>query len=195
MFRTKVCQLESEACLREAKAVIREGGVLVYPTDTLYGFGVDARNNSALKRLSKLKGREGPWSVTVSDKPMLRRYGEIPGERWDFIKSHLPGKVTFILLSRPSDLSPRVLGKNKTIGIRIPGHDFPVRLTRALRFPITSTSVNRTGEPPINDPESIVEVFGSEVDLIVDGGILSPSRGSRIYDLSGDEITVLRESE
>ncbi|MEE9166654.1 MAG: Sua5/YciO/YrdC/YwlC family protein, partial [Candidatus Neomarinimicrobiota bacterium] len=129
----------SEACLKQAQAVILEGGILIYPTDTLYGFGVDPRNNSALERLSRLKGRGGPWSIAVPDEAMLRQYGEVSHESWKFIESHLPGKVTFVLRAKQSDLSPYVLAKNNTVGMRIPHHPFPVKLTAELRFPITST--------------------------------------------------------
>lgn len=191
----KICKSASEDCLEQAVAVIRRGGILVYPTDTLYGFGVDARNNSALKQLSKLKGRRGPWTISVSDIETIKMVVEIPPDRIDFILSHLPGKVTFILKAKTSNLSPQILSKNKTIGIRIPDHPFPMKLAGRLQFPITSTSVNRTGENPLNDPKKIAKMFGDEIDLIVDDGILPPSKGSRIYDLSGEKITILRESQ
>lgn len=123
---------------------------------------------------------------------MLETYGEIPPDKREFVSSHLPGRVTVILKARKSDLSPAVLGPRLTVGIRIPGHPFPVRLTERLRFPITTTSVNRTGKIPLNDPAAILNQFGDEVDLIVDGGRLPPSAGSRIYNLSGKDITVVR---
>jgi len=187
-----IYQVSSKHCLKQAELVILSGDILVYPTDTLYGFGVDARNKFALKKLSKLKGRKGPWSICVSDQKMLNKYAKIPPDRMDFVMSHLPGSTTFILQTKRSDLSPSVMSKNKTIGIRIPDHPFPIKLTKQLQFPITSTSVNRTGENPLNDPDIIKKTFGNKISLIIDNGLLPHSKGSRIYDLTGKEITILR---
>lgn len=192
MVKRVTYRIESEKCLEEAESVILGGGIIVYPTDTLYGLGVDVRNNSALSKLSELKKRDGPWSVAVSNMDMLKTYANIPKERHEFVNSHLPGKVTVILHARSSRISPRILGRNRTIGVRIPHHPFPVELTERLGFPITSTSVNRTGEAPLNDPEVIQRMFGNEIDLIVDGGILPPSAGSRIYRITSEKITILR---
>lgn len=189
----EICPAASEECLEKGEDVIRTGEILVYPTDTLYGFGVDARNISAVERLSVLKERNGPWSLLVTDMEMLERYAEIPDDKRSFVVSHVPGKVTLILRAKKSDLSPDVLGENRTIGVRIPNHPYPIHLTARLRFPITTTSVNRTGQPPLNNPDTIVRVFGDEIALIADGGTLPPSTGSRVYDLSADEITLLRD--
>lgn len=194
MSMIKICQLNSEDCLKQAEAIIRSGGILVYPTDTLYGLGVDARNDSAVEKLSTLKRRKGPWSVSVSDIEMLNTYAEIPLDKIDFVMSHIPGKVTFIFRAKISNLSHHILGEKNTIGMRIPDHPFPIKLAERLQFPVTSTSVNRTGENPINDPKMIANLFGNEIDMIVDDGILPPSGGSRIYDFSGKKITILRNS-
>ena len=190
----KICHIDSEDCLEQAESVIRNGDILVYPTDTLYGFGVDAGNNSALEKLIDLKERKGPWSVTVSDIDMLSKYAEIPQDRMDFILSHLPGGVTVILPAKRPGLSPHIFSGHNTIGVRIPDHSFPVKLTHRLQFPITSTSVNRTGEDPINNPETIKKTFKDRISLIVDDGVLPHSKGSRIYDLTEKEITLLRDN-
>ncbi|MFQ6674310.1 MAG: L-threonylcarbamoyladenylate synthase [Fidelibacterota bacterium] len=190
----KIYQIPLEGCLDEGEKVILAGGILVYPTDTLYGLGVDARSSSAVERLGQVKGRGGPWSVVVCDLNMLNRYARVPEDKKPFVNSHLPGKATLILPARLSDLSPAVMGGRQTVGIRIPRHPFPVDLTRRLGFPITTTSVNRTGQDPLNDPERIARVFGDDVDLIAHVGPLPRSRGSRIYDLTGKKINVVRDS-
>jgi len=182
-----------DSLIRAAK-VIQDGGVVVYPTDTLYGLGVDARDDDAILRLSRMKGREGPWSVAVADMEMLKQYAHVPAGREEFIQSHLPGKVTVILPAVQSSLSQMVQSDLQTVDIRTPDHFFVIELVRRLDFPITSTSVNRTAEPPLNDPGTIIELFGAEVDLIIDAGILPPSAGSRIYDLSGETIKTVRNS-
>lgn len=191
---TLICDAASSDCLTRAAKVIQDGGVLVYPTDTLYGFGVDARDDDAIRKLSRIKGRGGPWSVAVSDLEMVQRYASLPEMQRDFAASRLPGKVTLILPAVTSDMTAAVLGPDQTVGIRIPDHFFVIELVRRLDFPITSTSVNRTGEEPLNDPHTIAELFAMEVDLIIDAGILPPSSGSRIYDLSGETIKTVRDS-
>ncbi|MFQ6615371.1 MAG: L-threonylcarbamoyladenylate synthase [Fidelibacterota bacterium] len=187
-----ICKLNSPDCLPRAEQVILEGGLLVYPTDTLYGFGVDARSPTALELLTRIKGRGGPYSIAVASLEMVETHGDIPDERRAFVLSHLPGKVTIIVKARTQGLSSRVLGPGGTVGIRMPDHPFPTKLTERLNFPITTTSVNRTGEPPLNDPAAIARQFANDVDLIVDGGPLPASRGSTVYDLTGKEIAVLR---
>lgn len=189
-----ICKLDSENCLDIAERVILDGGVVVYPTDTLYGFGVDARNVSTLERLSQIKGRGGPWSIIVSSQEMAEIYGQISEDKRAFVDAHVPGKVTLIVKARKTEVSSRVLGPGGTVGFRIPDHSFPIQLTKRLNFPITSTSVNRTGKPPMNDPAAIEKHFGNEVQLIVDGGRLPSTRGSAVYDLSGKDIRVIRYS-
>ena len=191
----RTCDVTSPDSLSKSADVIQGGGVLVYPTDTLYGFGVDARDDDALQRLSHIKGKGGPWSVAVSDLEMLQCYATLRGTQRDFATSHLPGKVTLILPSVLTDIATPVLGPDQTVGVRIPDHLFVIELVRRLDFPITSTSVNRTGEEPLNDPHAIAELFGAEVDLIIDAGILPPSAGSRIYDLTGETIETVRDSD
>lgn len=190
---TTLCKIDSPHCFPRAQEVIVDGGVVVYPTDTLYGFGVDAHSPRAVRGLNLLKGRQGPLSIAVASLEMVEAYGEIHDDKREFVVSHLPGKVTLILKARPSDLAPELLGPNQTVGIRIPDHPFPIDLTRKLDAPITTTSVNRTGEPPLNDPDRIVQEFGDEVDLVVDDGPLPPSGGSAVYDLTGREITLRRD--
>ena len=133
--------------------------------------------------------------MAVSDLEMLQRYATLRGTQRDFAPSHLPGKITLILPSVLTDIATSVLGPDQTVGIRIPDHLFVIELVKRLDFPITSTSVNRTGEKPLNDPHAIAELFGMEVDLIIDAGILPPSAGSRIYDLTGETIETVRDSD
>ena len=191
----RTCDVTSPDSLSKAAEVIQSGGVLVYPTDTLYGLGVDARDDDAIMKLSRMKGRGGPWSVAVSNLEMLQRYATLRGTQRDFAPSHLPGKITLILPAVLTDIAASVLGPDQTVGIRIPDHLFVIELVKRLDFPITSTSVNRTGEKPLNDPHAIAELFGMEVDLIIDAGILPPSAGSRIYDLTGETIETVRDSD
>lgn len=187
-----ICNIKSNECLNRAADIIKNGGVVVYPTDTLYGFGVDATNDRAVNRLAQLKERGGPWSIVVADFKMLELYCDISKNIKEFITSNIPGKVTLILTVKDSSLSRDILSEEGTVGIRIPEHPFPIKLVKELGYPITTTSVNRTGEVPLNDPHKIAQEFGEMIDMIVDDGPLTLSTGSRIYDVSSDEIKILR---
>jgi len=91
--------------LETAIEILTNGGVIIYPTDTLYGIGVDATNDSAIKKLSTLKGRKGPWSIIVSDLEMLNRFASVLPEHQTLVNNKLPGKVTVILRTRSTELS------------------------------------------------------------------------------------------
>lgn len=182
----------SQKTITEAVEIIASGGAVVYPTDTLYGLGVDARNKAAVARLSQIKGRPGPWSVAVADFEMLTEHCEVPYHHRTFVKSQLPGAVTLILPGASIRVAADVYGADGTVGVRIPDHPVPMALAKSLGGPITSTSVNRTGESPLSDPRVISVIFGGEIDLIIDEGTLPASGGSTIYDLTADKIKTVR---
>ena len=123
-------------------------------------------------------------SIAVSDFKMLKKFCSIPKLHSEFVRERLPGPVTMIFPGISKKLAPAVLGRNKSVGVRIPENSFSQELISKFGRPITSTSVNRTGQSPLNDPSLIRKTFASEIDLILDAGILSPSSGSSIYDLS-----------
>ncbi|MCK4903802.1 MAG: threonylcarbamoyl-AMP synthase, partial [Candidatus Marinimicrobia bacterium] len=154
---------------------LEEGGVIVYPTDTLYGFGADATNDKAIKKIYQIKGRSGPMSVMAADKNMAVDWMEITGEQIEIVKPYLGGAQTLIIPVKDNIVCTKILGDNNTLGIRIPDNHFCNELSFQLGKPIISTSVNRTGEQPINDPFNIKSRFGSEVDLLIDAGTLPES--------------------
>lgn len=172
---------------------LEEGGVIVYPTDTLYGFGADATNDEAIDKINRIKGRSGPMSVMAADKNMAVDWMEITGEQIEIVKPYLGGAQTLIIPVKDNIVCTKILGDNNTLGIRIPDNHFCNELSFQLGKPIISTSVNRTGEQPINDPFNIKSRFGSEVDLLIDAGTLPESKGSTIYQLKDNNIIILRK--
>ena len=188
----KVLSTSSSEALVQAADVLNNGGIVAYPTDTLYGLGADALNSTAVQRVSQIKGRSGPWSIAVSDHKMLAKYCVINKNHATFVTQNLPGSVTLILPGSAETLAPDLLGDDCSIGIRIPDNSISINLVRKLGRPITSTSVNRSGEPAMNDPTQIAEQFSEEIDLILDAGTLPPSSGSIIYNLTRDPIEKLR---
>ena len=190
---SKVIKIDDPEIYEQAADVIRDGGIIIYPTDTLYGFGVDARNNAAVEQLFAIKGRAGPWSIAVSNMEMLERYALVSKIDRSKVENYLPGPVTLILPFSDSDISSSIISERQTIGIRIPDYSFPRSLIEKLGFPITSTSVNRTGTPALNDPREIKSEFDDEFNLLIDAGVLPTSKGSTIIDLSGKTIQIVRD--
>ncbi len=175
---------------------IRSGGLVVYPTDTLYGLGADAENRAAAERLAKVKGREGPFSVMVGHLEQLEEYGLVSPQIADKFINMLPGPYTILLPPRhPEQLSSLVKGAGGKVGFRVPGHPFIHKAFRLAKGLVITTSVNHVGQPPLQDPEAIQATFASEVDLLVDDGKLPPSRGSTVVDLTTTPCQVIRQGD
>ena len=182
---------------------IRAGDLVAYPTDTLYGLGADAENHAAVRHLAEIKGREGPFSVMVGHLEQLEEYGLVSQEIADKLAGMLPGPYTILLPPRcPEKLSSWIIGPGEKVGFRVPRHPFiraafpygSLRDQQARGLVIT-TSVNQAGQPPLQDPEAIQDQFERQIDLLVDGGVLPPSRGSTIVDLTTAPWQVIRQGD
>ena len=173
--------------------VLDSGGIIAYPTDTLYGFGADATNDSAIDRINLIKGRSGPMSVIAADQKMAIGWMDIDTEQIDKVLTCLGGPKTLIVPVNPSIVSAKILGIENTLGIRIPDNDFCNKISAVFGKPLISTSVNRSGNAPMNDPQLIGQEFNSEIDLLVDSGTMPASSGSTIYQLKDNNIIILRK--
>jgi len=185
--------LSSKNALQAANNVILFGGIIVYPTDTLYGFGVDARNEAAIKKLNDIKNRTGPMSVIAPNINTVLNWTNISYEDWELVKKFLRGPTTIILPVKKGIVHSSILGKDGTLGIRIPSHSFGTKLTSKLGFPITTTSVNKTNENPLNKPRDIIDKFDGKFELLIDDGDLPNSKGSIIYKLEKSKLSILRK--
>ena len=173
--------------------ILKKGGVIVYPTDTLYGFGVDANNNYALKRINKLKNRHSPMSVIAYRFEQAMSWTNIKEKDIEIAKKILDSSSTLILDAKKNIVSNKILGKNNTtLGVRIPKHKYCYDISKEYGKPITTTSVNRSGEQPLNDPKSISKIFGESIDLLIDDGKIKKSAGSKIYELKGSQAIRIR---
>lgn len=181
--------------ITRAKKVLLDGGVIVYPTDTVYGFGVDALDEEAVERLFTLKGRDPkkPLLVMMADVQMAREYVLFTPESKRLLDTFLPGPLTLVLPRNP-DAPERFFPGAATVGIRIPNDSFCIALSHALAHPITSTSVNMSGAESLVDPDDIETMFGDSIDMLVDGGVRNNSP-STIVDFSGEIPVVVREGE
>lgn len=175
---------------------IRSGGLVAYPTDTLYGLGADAENSTAAERLTKLKGRAGPFSVMVGHPGQLVEYGLVSPDNAVKFAAMLPGPYTVLLQpQQPERLAPQVIGPGGMVGFRVPAHQFVQEAFIATMGLVVTTSVNYTGQPPLQDPGVIQDQFGEQLDLLVDGGVLPPSRGSTVYDTTTTPWQVIRRGD
>ncbi len=173
--------------------VLKNGGVIAYPTDTVYGFGCDLYNKKAIQRIYQLKRRDPkkPFSFICSDLKNISQYAQVTNQAYKIMKKYLPGPYTFILPG--TKLVPRImLTQRKTVGIRVPANPICLALVKTLGNPIISTSVNFSGAEVLSDPSRIEETFGSQIDLTLDGGIL-PHQPSTVVSLIDDEIQVIRQ--
>lgn len=172
---------------------LRRGGLIIYPTDTIYGLGCDIFNKKAIDRIYQVKqeSRNKPLSFVCADLTDLAQYARpLSNASYRLMKRLLPGPYTFIL-EASRDVPKFMMGKQKTVGIRVPDNEICLAIVRALGRPIISTSVRTPDDELLNDPDMIETRFGKVVDIIVDGGIIL-SDPSTVIDLTGDEPEVLR---
>jgi len=188
----------SEAAIKKVVEVLRDGGLVIYPTDTVYGLGCDITNSRALERIAKIKGiklEKANFSFVCYDLSNLSDYvRQIDTTTFKILKRTLPGPYTFILPGN-NDL-PREFRKKKTVGIRVPDNNIAREIVKMLGNPIVSTSIHDEDEvlEYSTDPELIFEKWQNKVDLVIDGGY-GDNVGSTIIDLSGYEPIVVREGK
>lgn len=188
----------NEAAIKKVVDVLRNGGLVIYPTDTVYGLGCDITNTKALERVAKIKGiklEKANFSFICSDLSNLSDYvKQIDTATFKILKRSLPGPYTFILPGN-NDL-PKEFRKKKTVGIRIPDNNIIIEIVKMLGNPIVSTSIY--DEDAVleysTDPELIFEKWHNLVDLVIDGGY-GDNTPSTIIDLSGYEPEVIREGK
>ena len=171
--------------------VLKKGGVLVYPTDTLYGFGCDAKNEQAINTINTIKNRSGPMSVIAPSKDAVETWLKLPGSgKMDVLKK-LGGATTVIAPVKDKIVSKNISGNNQTLGIRIPVHPFCQKLSQNYSNPITTTSVNRNKQGPLTNPDEIIKEFSQEIQLIIEDGIIE-GVASTVYLFEKNKWTVLR---
>ncbi len=188
----------SEAAIKKVVEVLRDGGLVIYPTDTVYGLGCDITNSRALERIAKIKGiklEKANFSFVCSDLSNLSDYvRQIDTATFKILKRTLPGPYTFILPGN-NDL-PKEFRKKKTVGIRIPDNNIARCLVKELGNPVVSTSIHDDDEviEYSTDPELIFEKWQNLVDVVIDGGY-GDNMASTIIDLSCYEPIVVREGK
>ena len=188
----------NEAAIKKVVEVLKNGGLVIYPTDTVYGLGCDITNTKALERIAKIKGiklEKANFSFVCSDLSNISDYvKQIDTATFKLLKRALPGPYTFILPGN-NDL-PKEFRKKKTVGIRVPDNAIALQIVKQLGNPIVSTSIHDDDEvlEYSTDPELIFEKWQNLVDIVIDGGY-GDNIGSTIIDLSGYEPVIVREGK
>lgn len=178
--------------------VLQAGGLIIYPTDTVYGLGCDITNSKALDKVAKIKGvkpEKANFSFVCNDLSHLSDYvKQIDTTTYKILKRALPGPYTFVLPG--SNSLPKAYKKRKTVGIRIPDNNIARAIVQALGNPIVSTSIHDEDEilEYTTDPELIFEKWQNIVDVVVDGGY-GDNHASTVIDLTTDEPEVIREGK
>lgn len=181
--------------IKKAAEVLRAGGVIIYPTDTVYGFGCDIFQPKAIERICRIKGidpQKANLSFVCSDLSDLSKYAKsITTPQYRFIKNLIPGPFTFILPA--SKEVPKILkSKKDTIGLRVPDHNITHAIAAELGHPILSSSLPGDMVEEYTDPEYIHDKFEKLVDLVIDGGI-GGMEYSTIVDMTEEEPVVIRQ--
>jgi tRNA threonylcarbamoyl adenosine modification protein (Sua5/YciO/YrdC/YwlC family) len=182
----------------KAVKILKRGGLIIYPTDTVYGLGCDITNIKALEKVARIKGvklEKSNFSFVCHDLSNLSDYvKQIDTSVFKILKRALPGAYTFILPGSKS--LPNPFKKRKTVGIRVPDNNIALEIVRQLGNPIISTSIHDEDEvlEYTTDPELILEKWDSLVDLVIDGGY-GDNQASTVIDLSEDTPVILREGK
>jgi len=180
--------------------ILREGGIIIFPTDTLYGLGCDIHHHKAVEKVARLKGLDfntAKFSFICYDLSSLSEYTkQVDTPIYKIMKKNLPGPFTFIL--NASNKVPKILkNKKKTVGIRIPNNNIIREIVNELGNPILTTSIHDTEDEIIEyltDPELIYEKYRDNVDVVIDGGF-GKVQGSCIVDCTKDGYEIIREGE
>ena len=187
--------LEDKRALEIAISMVQQGGVIAFPTDTVYGIGGSLSHPGALTRIYDIKGRshEKPLPVLVSQPEVIDTLTDEPDPELLRLASHFwPGPLTIVLKAGDS-LPAEVIAPDGTFGVRIPDHSIALTIAQHNGGAIAASSANRSGDPPACRAEEILEALGGEIDVILDGGIAPQSLASTVIRRDGDTITVIRE--
>ena len=181
--------------IRHIAEVLRNGGIIIFPTDTVYAFGCSIFNAAGVEFIAKLKNhdlRKSNLSFICSEMSQISEYAKMDDLAFMLMKKNLPGPFTFIL--NGSSKLPKLFKNKKTVGIRMPKNEIALAIVRELGNPLMTSSIFTTedSEEYYTDPELIDEEYGSQVDLVIDGG-MGGSVHSTIVDCTEDEPEVVRE--
>jgi len=183
--------------IQQAVDVLRRGGVICYPTDTMYGIGCDIFNQKAIKRIYQMKQRpkDKPFSFVCDSLTNISQYGHVGNTAYRMMRKNLPGPYTFVLSG--TKLVPKImLTKQKTVGIRVPSHRVCLSILEELGNPLLNTSAQPSDDDdmPVRTADDVDLLFGKQLDLIIDSGEIIPEPSS-VISLLDDQPEILRQGK
>ncbi|KKP40556.1 MAG: sua5 superfamily-like protein, tRNA threonylcarbamoyladenosine biosynthesis protein [Candidatus Peregrinibacteria bacterium GW2011_GWF2_33_10] len=189
-----VVKISNNKVVQKAANLIKKGELVAFPTETVYGLGVDALNPEAIRKIFQAKGRpsDNPLIVHIADLKDLQVLAEnIPKEAYFLAEKYWPGPLTFIL-DRQKIVPDEITGRLETVAIRMPKNEIALNLIKLSETPIAAPSANKSGRPSPTDAETVFEDFGNEIAMILDGGKTEFGLESTVIDLSKKPFSVLR---
>ena len=181
--------------IRQGATALKNGEIIVYPTDTLYGLGCDIHNKSAIEKIYRIKmmDKKKPLSFICYDYSQVAEYAKISNFAFKIMKSILPGPYTIILPA--TNLVPKMLKtKQKTVGVRIPDNQFALQLVKEFGSPIISTTITTDEEIVVSDPDTINDKYSKRISYVFSDGI-SASEPSSIIEIIDNEIRLVRQGK
>jgi L-threonylcarbamoyladenylate synthase len=195
MLRLSLHENPVDKVITRALQILKKGGIIAYPTESFYALGVMINDETALKKLYKLKNRPlgKAMPVIIGSKYALKSITKsITPQAERLMRKFWPGPLTIIFEAK--DSVPELLtGKKKTVAARIPGDSFALYLAKAADFPITATSANLSGKAPAQKPQEVMDYFGEGIDLIIAGGKTPGGKPSTLIDTTVTPPRVLRK--
>ena len=193
----EIVQADDPRSALKAAEVLRSGGVILYPTDTLYALGADALSDDSVAKIYAIKGRDAqkPMHAIVADMDAATQYAEMNDAAQKLADAFLPGPLTLVFKKKP-DIDSRFMCGLSTIGLRVPNNQFCLALAREFGRPFTATSANRSGQLPQRTISEVVVQLGDAanlVDLAIDVGELPERLPSTVVDVSTDVPSIIRE--
>ena len=187
--------LDIQQQVEKGISILKQGGIVAFPTDTVYGLGACANLPQAVERVYRVKerARNMPLPLLLADVSQITEVAEpVPPIAWLLINSFLPGALT-IVLPRSNSVPDIITAGSKTIAVRIPAHPVPTALAQGLGTPVVGTSANLSGRPSPLTAEEVHSQLGDKIDLVIDGGRCPGGKESTIVDVTGQTPVVLRE--
>ena len=176
-------------------AILKQGGIVVFPTDTVYGLGACANRHQAVERVYRVKERPRSRALPLllADRSQISDVAQpVPPIAWLLVRNFFPGALT-IVLHKSGSVPDIITAGGSTVAVRIPAHPVPVALADGLGMPIVGTSANLSGKPSALTVEEVYAQFAEKIDLVIDGGRCPGGRESTIVDVSGEAPIILRE--
>ncbi|MEW6068689.1 MAG: L-threonylcarbamoyladenylate synthase [Nitrospirota bacterium] len=194
-LRIKVNKTNMDHAILRAVEVLKNGGIVAYPTETFYGLGVKFDIEDSLKRLCYFKQRpeEKALLLIIGNKRLLNVIAKsVNSLAASLIKKFWPGPLTLVFLAK-DNLSRYITAGTGKVAVRIPGESFAFHLAKNADFPFTATSANPSGLPPARNADTVIKYFGDKIDLIIDGGTTSGNLPTTIVDVTENKLKILRK--